>query len=80
MMTLEQLCKWLVDQNVSTDVIENFRGTRVCMLATYLILFLHAGTIGVVENEMDNEAVGTLLSGCCTRTGLSKRFNTKTWS
>ena len=50
------------------------------MHVTYLILFLHAGTIGVVENEMDEEAVGTLLSGCCTRTGLSKRFNTKTWS
>ena len=26
----------------------------------YLILFLHAGAIGVVENEMDGEAVGTL--------------------
>ena len=28
----------------------------------YLILFLHAGAIGVVENEMDGEAVGTLLA------------------
>ena len=39
------------------------------MDVTYLILCLHAGTIGVVESEMDEEAVGTLLSGCCTRTG-----------
>ena len=32
------------------------------MDVTYLILFLHAGTIGVVESEMDEEAVGTLLA------------------
>ena len=53
-MDSEQLCRWLADQNVSGDVVANFRGT--------ITLFSTSVTFRSLENEMDGEASVALLT------------------
>ena len=58
MMDTEQLCKWLVGQNVSADVIANFRGTMLNCGCCVANLARRIMTL-VVENEMEEEALVT---------------------